>query len=341
MITDKLAGIAWGSFIGDALAMPVHWYYDRAALHRDYGVVREYVAPKGPHPGSILWRSQYTALNERGNILHDQARYWGLRGIHYHQFLRAGENTLNLQLARELIQSLIARGGYDANDYLERYIRFMLTPGQHRDTYVEECHRKFFTAYAQGKSPGKCGGSDIHIGGLAHVGVVCARLGSDAEAARAAVREHIHLTHRSEEVLAAGDALARILCAVASGADLRESIFAHGADWFSKRKAGQWSREPDEVVIGHRVSPACYIADAFPASLFLAWKYADDFEAGVIANTNLGGDNCHRGAVVGALLGAASGLTRIPARFVERLDDAAHLQLQIDNLLHASPVAGI
>jgi hypothetical protein len=85
----------------------------------------------------------------------------------------------------------------------------------------------------------------------------------------------------------------------------------------------QWKR------IGQRVSPACYIADAFPASLYLAWKYADDFEAGVIANTNVGGDNCHRGAVVGALLGAAAGAGRIPARFCDGLHDAAALRQQM------------
>jgi len=335
MNQDTLAGLAWGSFIGDALSMPVHWYYDRAALNRDYGVVREYVAPKSPHADSILWRSEYTPVNARGDILHDQAQYWGQRGIHYHQFLRAGESTLNLQLAKVLIESLIACGGYDADDYLERYIHFMLTPGQHRDTYLEEYHRKFFTAYARGTTPRKCGGSDIHIGGLAHVGVLSAFFASDLDTAREAVCEHINLTHRSEEVRTAGDALTRILCNVAAGADLRETIFEHGAAWFSKRKAEQWSREPDEVVIGHRVSPACYIADAFPASLFLAWKYAKDFEAGVIANTNVGGDNCHRGAVVGALLGAASGLTRMPSRLTERLDNAALLREQIEVLVCA------
>jgi len=72
-MSDPLHGMAWGSFIGDALAMPVHWYYDRAALHRDYGIVRDYVPPRNPHPGSILWRSEYTALNARGEILHDHA----------------------------------------------------------------------------------------------------------------------------------------------------------------------------------------------------------------------------------------------------------------------------
>ena len=96
----------------------------------------------------------YTPLNARGDILHEQAQYWGQRGVHYHQFLRAGENTLNLQLARVLMESLTARGGYDAEDYLQRYLDFMLTPGRHRDTYVEECHRKFFTACARGHCDG-------------------------------------------------------------------------------------------------------------------------------------------------------------------------------------------
>ena len=330
---DHLRGLAWGAFIGDALAMPVHWYYDRAALHRDYGIVRDYLPPRNPHPDSILWRSEYNPLNERGDILREQAQYWGRRGIHYHQFLHAGENTLNLQLAKVVIESLIARGGYDAGDYLRRYVEFMLSPGCHRDTYVEESHRKFFTAYARGIAPRKCAGSDIHIGGLAHVGVLCAFFAADAKPARAAIREHINLTHRSEEVLAAGDALARMLCAAGAGVDLRDAIFEHGADWFSKRKAEQWSHEPDDIVIGHRLSPACYIADAFPASLYLAWKYAGDFEAGVIANTNLGGDNCHRGAVLGALLGAASGAARMPARFVDGICDSARLRTQIDSLL--------
>ncbi len=309
----------WGPLVGDALAMPVHWFYDREALRRDYGVVRDYLPPRNPHPDSILWRSEYRALNERGEILHDQARYWGQRGVHYHQFLAAGENTLNFQLSRLLVDSLSARGGYDGDDYLDRYIKFMLKPGSHQDTYVEEYHRKFFTAHARGKKPRKCAGSDIHIGGLAHVGVLAGFFGGNEVDLRAAVQEHIGLTHRSGDVLRAGDALARMLVRVIGGADLRGAILADGADWISWRKVEAWSREPDEVVIGRRLSPACYIDDAFPAALYLAWKYAEDFEAAVVANAMVGGDNCHRAGVVGALLGAAVGREGIPARLRDGL----------------------
>jgi len=325
-LEDCCSGIALGPIIADALAMPAHWHYDRAGLREDYGVIREYVEPKSPHPGSILWRSQYTAMNERGDILHDQAVYWGQRGVHYHQCLRAGENTLNLQLAKVLMDSLTACGGYEEEDYDESYIDFMLTPGMHRDTYIEECHRKFFTAYARGTAPLKCGGKDIHIGGLAHVGVLCAYLRGDLAASRDAVRRHVSLTHNSPEVLQAADALVKMLCAVMSEVPLREAILAHGSEWFSQRKALEWSKEADEVVIGRRVSPACYIQEAFPASLYLAWKYAQDFEGGVVANANLGGDNCHRGAVLGALIGGAVGLSQIPPRYVDGLVDATALR---------------
>jgi ADP-ribosyl-[dinitrogen reductase] hydrolase len=333
---ERCAGLAWGSFIGDALAMPVHWYYDREALRRHYGIVRDYVAPRNPHPDSVLWRSKYAAANARGEILHEQAQYWGRRGIHYHQFLRAGENTLNLQLAKVLIESLIARGDYDADDYLRRYIEFMLSPGRHRDTYIEECHRKFFTNYACGIAPRECAGSDVCIGGLAHVGILCAFFRSDGKGARHAVREHITLTHRSPEILDAGDALARILCAVCSGADLRQTILAEAGDWLSMRKAVEWSRDPDDTVVGEILSPACYVPGAFVASLYLAWKYAGDFEGGVIANTNVGGENCHRGAVIGALLGGVAGRDRLPARLIEGVHEAAALHTRIDALIGAT-----
>ena len=102
---QRKAAALMGMYIGAALAMPVHWYYNRKALGSDYGRVPGYRAPRNPHPGSILWRSSYHAPNPGGDILHDQARYWGRAGVHYHQFLRAGENTLNLKLCTLLIDT--------------------------------------------------------------------------------------------------------------------------------------------------------------------------------------------------------------------------------------------
>ncbi len=319
VVEDRLSGMVWGSLIGDALAMPAHWYYNRTQLHVDYGEIRDFVSPKNPHPGSILWRSRYTAANSKGEILHEQARYWGQRDVHYHQFLQPGENTLNLKLALELARLLTVLGRYDADLYLDDYIEFMTTPGSHNDTYVEECHREFFKRYSRGLRPRKCGGEDIHIGGLASVAILCAWARGEMEEAVQLVREHVSLTHRSRETLQAAETLARMLCDLIRGEDMAETLARRAPAWLKMKEAIKWGREPDSVVVGQRFSPACYIKEAFPATLYLAWKYADDLEAGLIANTNLGGDNCHRGAALGALLGAAGGRASVPARWRQGL----------------------
>ena len=297
-----------GALAADAVAMPVHWYYDREALARDYGQITSYLAPKSPHPDSILWRSSFTPVNERADILHDQARYWGQRGVHYHQFLPAGENTLNFQLAAQLYHQTLRLGRYDADAWLAFYLEFMLTPGRHRDTYLEEYHREFFTNYARGRRPRACGVADVHIGGLAPVPALFCSLNGNLADVAAAVQEHVALTHKDRGVLRAAGCLVRILAAVRAGEPLRAAILSHASDWISAAKVSAWSKEADAVVIGRRLSPACYIPDAFPAALYLAWKYADDFSAGICANAQVGGDSCHRGTVVGALLGEVNGV---------------------------------
>jgi len=315
-----------GSLIADALAMPGHWYYDREALRRNYGILDQYKAPRNPHPGSILWRSEYHALNERGDILREQAAYWGQHGIHYHQFLRAGENTVNFRLATELYDQVRSQGGYDPERWANRYIECMLTPGWHRDTYLEEYHRGFFTHYAQGKAVTKCGISDVHIGGLAQVPALLAALPEDADW-RSATRDHLALTHGSSDVRRAAECLARLLNSIQSGTPLREAISHDAGDWFSCQKAERWALRPDDEIIGRVLSPACYIDQAFPAALYLAWKYYDQFDAGIISNAMVGGDNCHRGAVVGSLLAAANGVGERWTAGLLALQKSAHAGL--------------
>jgi ADP-ribosyl-[dinitrogen reductase] hydrolase len=319
---SRCRGALYGLFIGDALAMPVHWYYDTLALQRDYGRVIDYVAPKNPHPDSILWRSSYQPLNEKGDILHDQSQYWGKRGIHYHQFLQAGENTLNLKLCALLVESLNANKGYSADDYLKRYIAFMTTPGSHRDTYVEEYHRHFFTNYAAGKNPRQCGVMEKHIGGLVGLVPIVVFYRHSASRAEEAALEHLSLTHRGEIMRNAAEVLISLFRETLFGRPLRDVLvqqireqknLLYGFPYL------RWLDEPDEAVVGRRLSTACYVEDSVPSVLYLALKYHDRPEQGLVANTNLGGDNVHRGAVLGALLGAENGLEAFPSRWIRGL----------------------
>ena len=309
-----------GSLAADALAMPVHWYYDTQKLDRDYGRLTSYVAPQNPHSDSILWRSRYIPRNARGNILHDQIKYWGQRNIHYHQFLAAGENTINYQLGKELYLTILEHGVYDSDKWLERYIECMLDGGWHKDTYLEEYHRAFFDNYAKGLAPIDCGIDDLHIGGLSHVPCLLSGLTEigvvDLDEQLLQVEKHVRLTHHNQHVSKAAAAMTHILYSLREGLDLRKALDSHAKPWASAGQFDTWTHFSDRTVIGRQLTMACYLPESFTASLYLCWKYAEDFSAGIIANAHCGGDNCHRGAVVGALLGAANG---VPKKWIQGL----------------------
>lgn len=327
MNTDAYHHAMLGSLVADAAAMPVHWYYDTNALDRDYPALDGYLAPRNPHPDSILWRSRYQPRNARGDILHQQAKYWGQRGVHYHQFLAAGENTINYKLGVELYRLIVGSGTYDAEAWLERYASCMLEDGWHSDTYVEEYHRAFFDRYAQGKALAECGIDDLHIGGLSQVPCLLAALQHIGErnldAQLKIVEQHVTLTHRNQHVVNAAKAMTHIIHSLSAGVELRKAIESAGKVSWKTNQFETWANFPDRSVVGRHLSSACYLPESFTASLYLTWRHADSFSDGILANALCGGDNCHRGAVVGALLGAANA---IPQRWLDGLEALPRIQ---------------
>ena len=322
-VSDRVAGALLGMYIGDALAMPVHWYYNVQTLQIDYGRVTDYLCPRNPHPDSILWRSSYTPPPGRVDIRHDQAQYWGKRDIHYHQFLRAGENTLNLQLARELLLLLQSEGNYSAQCWLERLTAFMTLPGSHNDTYIEEYLRHFFINYGRGKELAQCGRTDEnHIGGFSLMLPLTIAFSRNPAYAKTVSLRHLSLTHGGPAMRKWGELIAIILLYLLQGESLEQSITAA-----SKESSMDIDAEglqnlgvyPDSIVVGKHFSSACYVEQSVPATLYLALKYHNAPEDGMVANTMCGGDNAGRGAVLGALLGALHGQQGWPSRWIEGL----------------------
>ena len=320
---DRVAGALLGMFIGDALAMPVHWYYNTTALANDYGTVSDYQRPRNPHPDSILWRSSYTPPSKSADILHDQAHYWGKRDIHYHQFLQAGENTLNLQLAAELLLMLRDDGGYSTASWLDKLIAFMTTPGRHNDTYIEEYLRHFFSNYGRGREPSKCGRMDEnHIGGYSLMLPLTIALSETPASAREASLQHLALTHGGSAMRQWGELLSVTLLNLLRGESLCQAIGAGTKESsvdLDAQDLKHFSDYPDSIVVGRHFSSACYVDQAVPATLYLALKYQNVPENGLIANTMCGGDNAGRGAVLGALLGALNGQQGWPSRWIDGL----------------------
>ncbi len=350
---DRWRGALWGMFVGDALAMPVHWYYDVAALQQDFGIVRDFQTPKDFHPNSIMPLAS-TGNAGRGSqegevvgsvILQGKKHLWGRRHRHYHEGLQAGDNTLNLLCVRVLMRSINKLGRYDADDFLREYIALMTTADSHRDTYAESYHRAFFANYSQGVPPEECAGAENHdtasIGGLVGLPpvIMAAVQAGDAGAIDRTLLQHLRLTHRSATLeryaLALGQLLPRLLQDPQPQIEPLVCQAAESLGFPVAKVVEQVNRErlDDLHVIGAMLSPACYIEHSFPAVLYLAARYADDFEAALIANTNVGGDNCHRGAILGALLGAAVGYQAIPDRWLRGLRNRDALEQEIESFL--------
>ena len=88
LLEKRAAGALLGAFIGDALGLGPHWYYDLAALRRDYGDwIDDYTDPR---PGRYHAGCQAGQLSQAGFIL------------------------------RLTLESLVARGGYDQADFCRR-----------------------------------------------------------------------------------------------------------------------------------------------------------------------------------------------------------------------------
>ncbi|XP_038050237.1 uncharacterized protein LOC119723584 isoform X2 [Patiria miniata] len=372
----------WGMVVGDALSMPVHWYYDPDDIRRDYGDwLSGFVAPKTRHPSSILTISAVGGAGRSGYgsgsdpvigsvILHDKLKYWqsNQRSIHYHQGMKAGDSTLNALVAGLTAQTLASEyqdqqpmddGAYGA--IFAAYVKFMTTPGSHGDTYAESFHREFFRdwltagspvvseevlAFAESRSKKLTSSHVDHnidsIGALVMpISVIlhCANL-STTEAVKHAVRL-VNLTHCSLSLVPFVELYATTLHSVVNGASLREKaqaalespLLGGSNTWKRVKKysqlAARYAEGSEErlQVYQEAVSHfglACYIKGAVTSMFFLAYEFHDNFEAGALTNTNCGGENCHRGAALGALLGAEAGRNgrEIPQQFKSGIHSA-------------------
>ena len=325
-------------FVADALAMPVHWYYNPMDIERQFpGGITQFEAAPDFHPSSIMslhstsqgGRTSAARGRSHGKpkqivgdvILKGRAKHWGKANTHYHHGMQAGDNTLNAHCARTLMRTLAKSAGeYDSASYLEAYIALLTAdPAQHPDTYAESYHRGFFANLEAGQAAARCAAvthDTPSIGGLVSTAVLylIGRLaGQPLDRLQQQCIDHLLLTHPDEtlsRVCAHYVGLLEALLTRDEATSVREILVATSRASANFRVAELAAKARDDrEVIGGLFSSACYIDGAWPGLLYLAYKYHDQPEVALLANANLGGDSCHRGAVLGAILGVASAAT--------------------------------
>ncbi len=132
--SDRISSSLLGACIGDALAAPLHWYYNLQKMRTDImeyfpanckdqnGRLIAFCRPPSnlKHPDSWSYFSQYNPVDDPLGIVHGQQNEWTEPGTYYHAHLEPGEPTTTVQLALLLVRSLDTRAGYDYSDFLDR-----------------------------------------------------------------------------------------------------------------------------------------------------------------------------------------------------------------------------
>ena len=177
--------------------------------------------------------------------------------------------------------------------------------------------------------------------------------------------EHQYLTHRSENVTSTLGVLVPLLRALLGGGEPHQTISDYaqrvrppqitGEQLFAAYRDHQgpgnipsrkmWEfhtlladtpydvdrlvREDSErAVINQLFATACYPEHGLPLLLYFAKSHNLEVESALLANANAGGDNVHRGMVLGLLVGAAN--KELPEHLKQGLIAFEELQTEIE-----------
>ena len=87
----------------------------------------------------------------------------------------------------------------------------------------------------------------------------------------------------------------------------------------------------EEDILGSVFTTGCYTEHSLPVLMYLLYKNKFDFRTSVLANANAGGDNVHRGIILGMLAGAAN--KEVPQDLKEGLADYKNIEKEINSLV--------
>jgi ADP-ribosylglycohydrolase len=87
----------------------------------------------------------------------------------------------------------------------------------------------------------------------------------------------------------------------------------------------------EDEILGSVFTTGCYPEQSLPVLMYLLYKNKFDFKASILANANAGGDNVHRGIILGMLAGAAN--EEIPEELKKGLVEYKNLKQEIEDFV--------
>jgi ADP-ribosylglycohydrolase len=342
IIRDRACGAIMGAFIGDALALGPHWYYNLAELRRDYGDwIDDYTDPM---PGR------------------------------YHAGLKAGQLSQAGFILTLMIRSLVDCGGHDVADFCRKMDEELFplldgTPVNGPGGYTSQSIREAWRRRVQQNLPwGQTGGHADTTEAIERTLAIAVRYAQHPAQLAAAITDNTILTQTDDTVVSMTVAYCAVLGLLVQGHPLdtelsgklmrlvksgdlpfhavtRDNLQPPRPGETDPPRAGRFA-SPDALLTPSymaaaavdpeiRIEPAwkvsilygmpCAIYHQLPAAYYLAARFRNDFESAVLHAVNGGGQNQARAILTSALVGAQTGISGIPRRFIDGLNEATTL----------------
>ena len=279
---DKVLGAYLGLAIGDALGATVEFMRPREIVIQ-YGVHREIIGG-----GWLkLARGQVTDDTTMSLALGGALLQGGTHALGLHA---RGDDTLVHSIGQAFVQWLQGKPVDCGNTCRRGILRFL-----HEGTL------------AGPYNPGDAGNGAL----MPTLPVVLATLGDDAAFERLSIAQ-AHLTHHHPLSDAATLGIGQLLRLLLLGADHTEC----------RRWVEAWTNgNPAFGFTPYRGRATAYVVDTVQTVLNFLTLH-EDFEAALVATVNQGDDADTTGALVGMLAGARCGASRLPQRWLHRLQPA-------------------
>jgi ADP-ribosylglycohydrolase len=340
-ISDRAGGAVIGALVGDALGLGPHWYYDLAELRRDYGNwISDYTDPK---PGRYHGGMKAGQLDQTGLLL-----VLLLRSVVENGEYNEDDFTRRLDEFFKQLDGTPMRGpgGYTSQSIREAFRRrtqrglSWKETGGHADT-TEAAERAIVLAARYAFDPQKLAET---------VSANCILTQADPAIVAMTTAYNAVLA-----LLVSGEMLDPAISDKLMDLVQKGYLPFHTVttDRLSPPRPGQPDppnagkfSSPDALLTPSymaeaaadpdiRIEPAwkvsivygmpCAIYHQLPAAYYLAARYRDDFESAVLHAINGGGQNMSRACLTGALVGAQVGLSGIPRRFLQGLENHTEL----------------
>lgn len=320
---QRAIGAIIGAYIGDALGVGPHWFYDLNEQRRLYG----------------NWIDDYTTPQPN----------------RYHAGLKAGQLSQSGVIFTLLLDSLLDNNKYKEVDFCRRLDNELFplldgTPNTGPGNFTSQSIREAWALRTQQQLPwGRIAGFADNTEAAERSIALAIRYASDSIKLTDTITSNTRLMQCDENVIALSNVYGATLGMLVQGHALDQhlsdkllALNSHQSQPCQRRTPYETPSNVAQAANDDLIQPAwkvstvygmsCAVNYQFPACYYLATRYSNDFENAVLHAINGGGQNMARAMLTGALVGAQVGIKGIPKRFIDGLENSDKLLKRAEKL---------